>query len=293
MIEDEEGKYLNVDNDNPNWDTTPSKAGAAPGVHALSRPKKDAGQKQVAPVLTADPPMPVHKKKAIEHDAMLVHEAPPPQNTNRFKVHKAAGTRKTASLSVEAPQPRQLPVTERFSSKVSSYHESSSEEEQSPSAVPLARRYPEELDYDLETLKEMSFNDLDKVPFSTDPRVTPAEPAVDAHGNPVSLSQRLHNLTRMRQDDQRNMFKSQTDAEREETGDWFIEKFTNDMKALMRSRLERRKIALKYEMEVKRRQKAVLIKTAEVDDQLRNLKKGGDELIEGRNAGGVSTPKKA
>ena len=90
----------------------------------------------------------------------------------------------------------------------------------------------------------------------------------------------------MRSEDQRQLFRTQTDIEREQTAEWFLEKFKTDTRELMRLRLERRKVALRFEMEVKMRERKVKLKTSDVEADLEGLKKGGGELIAGRNLKG-------
>ena len=124
--------------------------------------------------------------------------------------------------------------------------------------------------------------DLDDIPFTVDPRRPAREIAVDATGTPMILAARLTNLIKMRPEDQRQLFQSLTDAEREETADWFLEKFQSDVQRLMDVRLERRKVALRYEWEVKRREKSVQTKIQDVGDELAVLRKGGGALIAGK-----------
>jgi hypothetical protein len=80
----------------------------------------------------------------------------------------------------------------------------------------------------------------------------------------------------------RAMFLSQKDQEGEETGAWFMGQFEAQMRRLMKNRQERRMIALKFEMEVKRRQATVAAKTSDVEQELRYLKTGGKDLMEKR-----------
>ncbi|EHY59006.1 hypothetical protein HRR83_001728 [Exophiala dermatitidis] len=209
----------------------------------------------------------------------------------------------TSSLPVAStsniPQPA-------FSSKVSSYHESSSSEEDqaaeeppepsvntdnvaplsSNAAAALKRPYPyqeHELDFSPEILSQKTIAELDAIPFTTDPSAPPPESALDANGNPMTLSAKLTNLNKMRPEAQRQLFRSQTDDEREQTAAWFLDKFQQDMQKLMAVRLERRKIALRFELEVKKRERRVQVKKNDVDRDLEGLRKGGVELISGRH----------
>ncbi|KAI1619044.1 extracellular mutant protein 11-domain-containing protein [Exophiala viscosa] len=248
------------------------------------------------------PEEPQHKHSLGEtHNAINVRHFPQ-QPKSRFQTG-----RQVRDDSSERPaQPVQAPISAAprahlqttqqppFSSKVSSYHESSSEEEQvlqadqpqpptSPTRPSKRPREDQDLDFDMQELKTKSISDLDKIPFTVDPRLPPPKPAVDATGTPMTLAAKLTNLTKMRsEDDQRQLFQSLTDAEREQTADWFLEKFQADVQRLMDVRLERRKIALRYELEVKKRERSVQTKMEDVADELAVLRKGGGALIAGK-----------
>jgi hypothetical protein len=184
------------------------------------------------------------------------------------------------------PPPPQLKLTSIFTttsiptSKSSSYVEGS-EDEAAPTR-PVAKKARVVLDYDPQCLKTMSYTDLDKEPFEKDPRTSNTIPPVDEHGISLTLHRRLGNLSRMKDEDVRAMFLCQKDQEWEDTGAWFIGQFETQMRRLMDIRQERRMIALKFEMEVKRRQAAVAAKMSDVEQELRYLKAGGKDLMDKR-----------
>jgi hypothetical protein len=189
------------------------------------------------------------------------------------------------------PPPPQLKLASTFTtnsvptSKTSSYVEGSKDEV--PPIQPVAKRARIELDYDPHVLKTMSYSDLDKEPFENNPRAPDNMPPVDEHGVPLTLHRRLGNLSRMKEEDVRAMFLTQKDQEWENTGTWFMKQFETQMRLLMGIRQERRMIALKFEMEAKRRQTLVATKMGDVEQELRYLKAGGRDLIDKR----VSLPK--
>jgi hypothetical protein len=123
--------------------------------------------------------------------------------------------------------------------------------------------------------------DLDAIAFTVDPSANPVEPALDANGVPLTLPSKLTNLTKMKTEDQRQLFRSLTDVEREQTAEWFLTKFQADARRLTALRIARRKTALRFEMEVRKRQRRVETKMGDVDRDLAGLKKGGGELIGG------------
>ena len=190
------------------------------------------------------------------------------------------------SWSNQMSPPPQLRLTSTLTtssiptSKSSSYVEGP-EDEAAPTR-PIAKKARVVLDYDPQALKTMSYTDLDKRPFEEDPRTSNTIPPVDEHGIPLTLHRRLGNLSRMKDEDVRAMFLCQNDQEWEDTGSWFIGQFETQTRRLMDIRQERRMIALKFEMEVKKRQAAVAAKMGDVEQELRYLKAGGRDLMDKR-----------
>lgn len=210
---------------------------------------------------------------------------------NRFKVNEEV------QPQTENVATRQLASNTKYPSKVSSYQESSSDEEQ-PSLtnqqISTQKRSYEQLDYDDETLKGMSITELDQIPFLMDPRRPQPTAALDTNGNPMSLSQKLNNLNKMSPEDQRNMFQSLDDSENEQAVTWFLQELSNEMKKLMEIRLERRKLSLRYEMQMKQQQRLVELESQHIETELQGLKQGGNQLIDGRKSSniGLMTPRK-
>lgn len=168
-------------------------------------------------------------------------------------------------------------------------------DEDIPTGPSLARqsqrkRALNEVDYDPDKFATMVYADLDKVAFSTDPRAPPPDPAIGPGGHSMTLEQRLANLTRMQPEDQKALFRSLGDTENEQTGQWFVQQFGDSLKGLMQTRVERRKVALKYELEARKRQKEVEVKAADIDEELRALRQGGGELIKGRGSPAPKAP---
>jgi hypothetical protein len=302
---DEAGEY--ADKEPRLWEDTPSRPRPGTETRLSPRPKPDTPKQQVPPSMTDEPDSPPLPTRRGDLPQPLTTE-PQPQVVNRFKIRqlldthtpidqpKANNNTTTTNTTILEPQPRAH--NPPFSSKVSSYHDSSSEEDQpaddEPSTKPpsitsttpssgIKRPHESmELDYDVEALKTKTFTDLDSIPFSMDPALPPPQAVLDSNGNTMSLGAKLTNLSKMRPDDQKQLFRTQTDAEREETATWFLDKFRDDMQKLLRARAERRKVALRFEMLVKMRERKVTVKKADVQAELDALKKGGGELIAGR-----------
>ncbi|KAG9780241.1 hypothetical protein KCU88_g3783, partial [Aureobasidium melanogenum] len=333
--EEDEGYDPDGDYAEPSWENTPSRTRTVPAesrtiVSNLKKSNnvKSAAVRHALQEEPLSPPLPVKRNPLTEITRHNDSVEPHPlhhNNVNRFKVggkvpssgetggaggHMGNLPKEplapTTTSSLPAARTSNIPQP-AFSSKVSSYHESSSSEEDQafeqpeasvdtdnniapPSslsnAAALKRPYPyqeHELDFSPELLSQKTIAELDAIPFTTDPSAPPPEPALDANGNPMTLSAKLTNLNKMRPEAQRQLFKSQTDDEREQTAAWFLDKFQQDMQKLMAVRLERRKIALRFELEVKKRERRVQVKKNDVDRDLEGLRKGGVELISGRH----------
>ncbi|RVX68696.1 hypothetical protein B0A52_07123 [Exophiala mesophila] len=293
--DEEEDEYPQ---ERPQWIDTPSRLQPAFEPQAAPLLMKSTNLNQTHEA--ASPPLPSLKES--RHDPVLEislgnpnHD---PSNVNhRFKDRRdhVAQTVESEATAFLAPQPPRHDM----SSKVSSYpEESSSEEDQgrapsdklqhglttglAPSPRGTKRPHDLGIDFSPSTLAQKSFDDLDRIPFWLDPTMEEAPPAVDAHGNTMPLSAKLHNLTKMQVQDQTALFRSQSDVDREATAGWFLERIRDEMQRLMRVRVERRKVALRFEMEVKRRDRVVRTKISDVDEELEGLKKGGTTLIAGR-----------
>lgn len=198
--------------------------------------------------------------------------------------------------TIPATEPHQQPSNPfNTPAKISGHNEGSEDEravdlEQAQS--PLMKRLHEDIDYSEEQLLDMRYSELDRLPFLTDPRRPVLQPTVESMGAPMSLSDRLRNLTKLQPKDQEMLFCSLSDEENEQVGEWFVQKFQEDLKRLMATRLERRKVALKYEMEVKKCESTIQAKSRVVEAELSELKAGGGKLMEGRSVQGIgATPK--
>lgn len=282
------------------WDNTPSRTRMLPEPKATPFLSKEIVKNESRKIVLEEPPSPPlpKQRKPVGDVALSINtELPHQQYVNRFKLYKTLENNSPTKLAEttkpsrhDGPQPGAPKVhPPPFSSKVSSYHESSSEEDQIPPAggpdsLGNSKRIDpdHDLDFDLEELKTKAIADLDATPFTSDPSVPPIPPALDMNGNPVTLTAKLTNLTKIGHEDQRQLFRSLTDAERAQAATWFLEKFQAEVQKLTAIRIERRKIALRFELEVRKREKRIETKKADVDQELAGLKKGGGELIGGK-----------
>ena len=279
-------------------ENTPSRSRILPEQKPATKPSQEDLKKSIKFEEQAKPPDARHSKSLSDIAPATVAGPLLRKTIHRFNVGKFYKTNSESepfqqpAMTMHAPQPQrpqvQLPP---FSSKVSSLHEESSDaEEPLPPQMPVSPRPAtkrplptQDLDFDLEDLKIKTMTDLDGIPFTSDPRLPATEPPLDLNGQPLPLPSKLTNLTKMRAEDQTKLFRSLTDTEREQTAEWFLNEFRSDMQKLMEVRVERRKIALKYEMEVKKRERRVQVKKGDVEEELVGLRKGGAELVRGKS----------
>jgi hypothetical protein len=220
------------------------------------------------------------------------HHPPPPADLgNSLSRH----TYYKQQVDAMPPMPeRQAVPLVNTTAKISGTQEISDTDQPAENACPSttsAKRPHADLDYDLETLHSKTYADLAQETFLKDPGMPPPPPQVDNFANPMTLSQRLARLSGLDQQGQATLFRSLSDGENEEVGQWFLSTLQEDLKKLMERRLERRKISLRYEMEVQKREAAVQRKRRDIEGELNELKSGGGKLIEGRSAERVGTPK--
>lgn len=147
------------------------------------------------------------------------------------------------------------------------------------------QEYPAEtemMDYDLETLHKMKFDDLLKESFDIKhPKSVFASPTIEGS----SLMDRLAIVSKGNHDEQAQFLTSLSTEEWEQTGSWFIEQFSTMMQKIQESRRSRRKVALAFEKAVAQRHEAVRKESDNLDTALKDMRRNGDAVLQ-------STPKK-
>ena len=275
---------------------TPSRAATVPAQPAdktASGPTAPATAQKQAHFA---PTVPSHQQRS---------RSPVLQNLQYNAAHRQANSVPPSSLArhqdyrQSMPEPEPVQQARNPFNDVAKVYEANegSEDERMPDyeghqqTQPLKRAH-DAIDYDDNQLEKMQYSELEAASFLTDPRAAVPRPAVDHNGVPMPLTTRLTNLTKVQPADQASLFHSLDDDENEEVGQWFVQKFQSDLKKLMDIRIERRKLALKYEMEVKKRETTVKAKAADVEEELADLRTGGGKLIKGRSVQSVGgTPK--
>lgn len=261
-------------------------------VQVGSEEREDSPELEIPhsqPVVRPGSAPPVHKKVNTKVASL---NRPQPN-------HERLPTRAPFSRSLIERQPEQVLPKPQKESVVDSFRASdcptSSEDENltvqsKPSTpppetqLPTKRRREQDLDYEEEALRKMKYENLHSQAFDTDPNNVNLDVAFDPQGNTMTFLQRLNNLKKMSEEEQKIMFRNQGDNEWAQMGSWFIDRFQEDLKKLMDVRLERRKISMRFEDEIRRRQKDIEWHSASVERELKELKHGGGELIRGRDA---------
>ncbi|KAI9870896.1 MAG: hypothetical protein M1830_003655, partial [Pleopsidium flavum] len=88
-----------------------------------------------------------------------------------------------------------------------------------------SKKRPLELDYDPETLRTMDYSDLKAQPFDSNPRAPPS--VLPDNLSTASLPEKLQHVTTLPDDQRTQFFSSLTMTEWEDSGDWFVERFTD------------------------------------------------------------------
>jgi hypothetical protein len=79
-----------------------------------------------------------------------------------------------------------------------------------------------------------------------------------------------------------NFFSNLSTAEWEESGEWFVDKFTDLMMAMREKRKERRVVTEKYEGELKEREGVIRDKSDNVDRMLKDMRASGEDMLRGK-----------
>jgi Extracellular mutant protein 11 len=149
--------------------------------------------------------------------------------------------------------------------KTSSYTDSSAE--RSPLAPNDAREEKKRnrpisdlLDYDPQTLQNLSFPDLDNQSFDIDPRRPPDNNTTSASTTPTSSDphlQRLHTLKSLSSSDRDKFFSSQTKDQWVASTEFFEKRLTELFDELRIARERRRDVARRFEAEIRGRMGSV------------------------------------
>jgi predicted HTH domain antitoxin len=147
------------------------------------------------------------------------------------------------------------------------------------------RKRARDLDYSLDQLSNMTYEQLQTEPFDHDPTApAPTLPQEVAKG---TLAQTLDYMLALKEHktkaSQRSaIFASLPIEQYEDCGDLIVEKFAATIVKFKNARRQRRKAVQEFEDEVARREEKVRGKTSAVEKDLSRLKRGGEEVVRGK-----------
>lgn len=132
-------------------------------------------------------------------------------------------------------------------------------------------------DYDDKALSGMNYAELRHQPFDFDPStamVRDATPDVIDRG-----STKIEQFQHLGAAEQQKLFANMSMEEWEETGDWFVDKFTDIMQRLRANRKAKRETIERFENEASQREEMVRKQSDDVEQKLRKMKEDGLKVI--------------
>ncbi|KAH7031209.1 extracellular mutant protein 11-domain-containing protein [Microdochium trichocladiopsis] len=139
-----------------------------------------------------------------------------------------------------------------------------------------ARKRPLGPDYDDQALASMAFDKLQNQDFDFDPAKAEALSAEIPQG---TLEEKLSHFANRDKEAQSELFQKMPVSEWEESGDWFLERFSDIVKNFKQARKERRALADKFEAEVADRADLVRGRIERIDNTLEGMKEEGKGLM--------------
>ncbi len=140
-----------------------------------------------------------------------------------------------------------------------------------------------DLDYDPATLTTMPYTTLQTQPFDTDPHAAPTP--LPSSLQTARLSQKLSHITTLPVDQRTRFFSGLSLDEWEESGDWFVDRFGELVQRMKDARREKRREAMVFEDEVKRREEVVRRAVEGIQEELGVMRRGGREVLRGKVEG--------
>jgi hypothetical protein len=143
-----------------------------------------------------------------------------------------------------------------------------------------------DLDYNDAELARMSFSDLRKQDFDYDPQLAALQQQQQMETAPVggsSLEEQLEHYKTKGGVDQHQFFTRISVDDWEEAGDWFLAQFSEVVGKLRKARKVKRELVDRFEVEIAAREEAVRGKMEGIEQTLKELKQGGQSMMEGRD----------
>jgi hypothetical protein len=149
-----------------------------------------------------------------------------------------------------------------------------------PSNPPVPSRHP---DFEDQELEGMTYKDLKDQTWDVEKYDNNSRLPQELRDSAIPLSDRFQSCLEIDEPEaQLQFFATMPIAEWEEAGDLFIEKFAEIITKLKEARREKRKIATKFEEEVEAREAAIRAKSASLDQDLTEMRKGGEGVLKGK-----------
>lgn len=150
---------------------------------------------------------------------------------------------------------------------------------------PQTPKRARDLDYSLDQLSGMTFQQLSHEPFNLASDTARASISQDFSSSTLAAKMN-HILEKLKDDDtklvrRRAFFSSLSIEQYEECANLMIRRFSDIMSKFTDARQQRRRAAKEFEEEVAKREQCVRGKTTVVDKDLGRLKRGGEEVVRG------------
>ncbi|KXJ92485.1 extracellular mutant protein 11-domain-containing protein [Microdochium bolleyi] len=140
-----------------------------------------------------------------------------------------------------------------------------------------ANKHTLEPDYDDQALASMRFDKLQHQDFDFDPAKAEALSADLPQG---TLDEKLRHFVNRDKETQSDFFQKMSVREWEDSGDWFLERFTDIVKNFKEARQSRRALADQFEDEVASRADSVRSKIVRIDGDLKDMKEKGAVIMQ-------------
>lgn len=132
-------------------------------------------------------------------------------------------------------------------------------------------------DYDDMALSAMTYTDLEREPFDLDPAQAAMQ---NSHGGDADpLTKKLDQVSRQSDREQRSFFSNLTMEDWEQSGDWFVDRFSVLMNQLRDARRNKRRMIHEFEAEASKHEEAVRLRSDAIDQKLVKMRQDGQRVV--------------
>lgn len=139
-----------------------------------------------------------------------------------------------------------------------------------------------ELDYEVDLLSSMKYSELKDQPFDSNPRPLQLVVPENLRNPEASLEDRLEYFKGQEPDHQAMLFAQMPLDQWEQSGDWFLDHFSDIMSKLKDARRTKRDVSKAFEVELADREKAVRDRSEGIQEVMRQMRAGGECVLRGR-----------